>query len=157
MKFPGHNSRINKKVMKKWSVIDANKYPISGEVKIKNEEIDPIFHYLIGYKKNDIFCFYFKWGCCKFYPSRLGLKMLKLDYFCVINNIEEHLKKIKYVGKVGFECCELEQLNRISEMFINIYGYKTQKVNGFIYVDFDWKNVRMDKNIESFLISSRNH
>lgn len=129
---------LRKKIEKKWNIIDRVKYPYSG-FEFVVDKFAPSMK-IMKYIRDDIVCFYFRHGTLFLMPAfwwgNIGTKFV---YFSVIDEIKKHLLNDKFVGKVGFQCCELEQLNRVSELMINKYGYKTNRKDGFIYVDFDYQ------------------
>jgi len=124
--------RFIRKWHKKWKVIDKSRYPNNGIVigDIFREDSCQKF---IGYMKNDILCFY--WGIRK-------SKFNKMDYGNIIftlhresfNKIKQWIDETEYKGKIAFELCELEQLNKVIEYMIQRQGYKTYREGEFLFI-----------------------
>jgi len=122
------------RAQRKWRVINKNKYPRTG---IVNEYVvnDTLPYYkVIGYMKNNVLCLYWGVSKIKFEPMKCKELIFKL-YKDSFEKMKECLKKIQYTGQIGFELCELEQLNIVVEYMIKRFGYSCYKKNGILIVD----------------------
>lgn len=132
---------LRKKLEEKWGIIDCAKYPYDDMNEFIVEKFSPSMK--VGYyKKDDVMCFYFRHGTIFMLPAFWHKADISVSsiYFDVMYEIKKYLIENSFIGKVGFECCELEQLNRVSEIMIKKYGYNTKREDGFVYVNFDYND-----------------
>lgn len=129
-----HPKKYLTRAVRKWRVIDKNKYPRTGIV-------DDFFYCntltcekIIGYMKGNVMCFYWGVSKIKFTPMDCKEIIFKI-HRDAYNKIKEWVEKNNYKGKVGFELCELEQLNVVVEYMIKRFGYNPVRENGFLIVD----------------------
>jgi len=119
---------------RKWRVINKKKYPNTG---IVDEYFccDTLpYHKIIGYMKEDVLCFY--WGVCKIKFEAANCKEMIFKFHrWAFDKIKEWVETNNYQGQIGFELCELEQLNTIVEYMIKRFGYSCIKKDGILLVN----------------------
>lgn len=126
--------RFLRKWDKKLNVINKEKYPREGTIRGTEFPPNDILNDFIGYEKDGVLCFY--WGTSKRKFNRLGSYSQIFMYHRETNkNIKKWIDDNNYTGKVGFELCELEQLNRVVEYMLSRQGYKTRREGNYLIVE----------------------
>jgi hypothetical protein len=118
---------------RKWRIVNKNKYPNTG---IVDEYFccDTLpYQKIIGYIKDDVLCFYWGVGKIKFGAMDCKEMIFKL-YKLAFDKIKEWVEENEYKGKIGFELCELEQLNIVVRYMIKRFGYNSYIEGKFIIV-----------------------
>ena len=126
-------SKTYRKIRKKWSVIDKTKYTTHSPIEIQVEEVCGVK--LIGYYKNGMLCFSYKYHSAFFESVIFDIPFYVFREW-IFKPLDVWIKKTNFKGRVGFECCELEQLNRVIEKMLIRYNYPYKRENGFIYAEF---------------------
>lgn len=126
------------KFFKKWDkkrdLINREKYPREGTIRGTICPENDIFNDFIGYEKDGILCFYWGTGKRKFDIS--GGYSLIFTYHRETNkNIKKWIVDNNYTDKVGFELCELEQLNKVVEYMLGRQGFQTRREGDYLIVE----------------------
>jgi len=122
-----------KTISSKWDVINKTAYPTSSVKEFDVLEFMPTMK-VVEYQKNNIALYYFKQGTLLFLPADWDMEWggIYKVFRCVIKTIENIAPKNKMIG---FQLCELEQLNTIVQYMIKRNGYSCYKKNGILIVD----------------------
>lgn len=149
---------IQKKIKEKWDVISSEKYPTYPKELIYVENWLPNIT-LNFYKKEDILFFYYKFAFMKFKHIYLTFPLsINIIFKDVFNKIEEIILENNYHGKIGFECCELEQLNKFVEFQLFKNNYKFIKDGNYILVEnyIKKRKIILEKKESNLLINALN-
>lgn len=133
------NSETPWKFLRKWrnkrKIINREKYPRHGSIMGTDSPPTDILNDFVGYEKDGILCFY--WGTGKRKFNRLGgYSQIFMYHRETYKNIKKWIDDNNYTGKVGFELCELEQLNRVVEYMLKRQGFKTRRDGDYLIIEY---------------------
>ena len=142
---------------KKWDMINRDKYPREGIVdEFIFGECLPYIK-VLGYMKNDILFFYWGVGKSKFRGgSNSDYKNLNFSFYKEAFKIMKNwIEKNNYTGSVGFELCELEQLNIIVEYMLRRNGYTSERKEKYLFISRRDENKSQNLNTKLDVINTQ--